>query len=231
MIFGTGLDHPYFDTVFVVKISTNEGVNWTDVSPNIPGEERWISRVVTDPVDANTMYILRTGFSEGNKVWKTTDLGWTWTNISGNLPDLPCSDLFIDPENTQHLYLANDIGIYHSGNSGISWEYASEGIPYVPAIDFDYVKIGTDRYLRVGTHGRSIYETLLPNYCLAEGISFQSQTDVDNFQTNYPGCTEIEGDVTVFGNSINNLNGLNVLNSIGGNLKINKIIPCQVWRD
>jgi len=35
-------------------------------------------------------------------------------------------------------------------------------MPYVPAMDFDYVKINdSSRYLRVGTHGRSIYETNL----------------------------------------------------------------------
>ena len=159
MIFGTGLDHPHYDTVFVVKVSSDEGLSWTDVTANIPGESRWISRVVSDPVDASTMYIVRTGFSEANKVWKTTDLGQTWVNISGNLPDLPCSDLFIDPDNTDHLYIANDIGIYVTLNRGINWEYGSQGMPFVPVIDFDYVKIGEVKYLRAGTHGRSIYQT------------------------------------------------------------------------
>jgi len=161
MIFGTGTDHPHYDTIFMVKISADEGVTWTDVTANIPGESRWISRVVTDPVDENTMYVLRTGFSPGNKVWKTTDLGQTWINISGDLPDLPCSDLFIDPENTDHIYLANDIGIYLSINGGGSWAFASDGIPFVPCIDFDYVKIDDIPYLRIGTYGRSIYETNL----------------------------------------------------------------------
>jgi len=159
MIFGTGTDHPHFDTIFMVKISTDEGVTWTNVTANIPGESRWISRVVTDPVDENTMYVLRTGFSPGNKVWKTTDLGQNWTNISGDLPDLPTNDLFIDPENTARLYLANDIGIYLSEDGGTTWNYASEGIPFVPCMDFDYIKIDTRAYLRVGTYGRSIYET------------------------------------------------------------------------
>jgi hypothetical protein len=33
--------------------------------------------------------------------------------------------------------------------------------------------------------------------CLPEGIFFSSQEEIDNFQTNYPGCTEIEGDVVI----------------------------------
>ncbi len=176
MIFASGgTQNPVPGEQIVVKISTDGGYNWTDVTSNIPGEPRWITRVVCDPVDAGTMYVLRTGFSEGNKVWKTTDLGQTWANLSGNLPNLPCSDLFIDPENTNHLYVANDIGVYRSTDGGTSWVYASEGVPYVPAIDFDYVKIGTDRYLRVGTHGRSIYETKLdPN------VGLDDLTLVDN---------------------------------------------------
>ncbi len=161
MIFGTGKDIFIYDTAFLVKISTDEGVNWTDVTANIPGETRYISRVVTDPLDANTMYVVRTGFSPGNKIWKTTDLGLTWANISGDLPNLPCSDLFIDPENDSCLYVANDIGVYYSADKGNTWTFASEGMPFVPAMDFDYVKIDTVRYLRVGTHGRSIYETKL----------------------------------------------------------------------
>ena len=56
--------------------------------------------------------------------------------------------------------------------------------------------------------------------CLPEGITFTTQEEIDNFQTNYPGCTEIEGDVTIEGGDILNLNGLCVLNSIGGNLTI-----------
>jgi len=54
--------------------------------------------------------------------------------------------------------------------------------------------------------------------CLPEGITFTTQEQIDNFQTNYPGCTEIEGDVTISGNNILNLNGLNVLVSVGSNV-------------
>ena len=60
--------------------------------------------------------------------------------------------------------------------------------------------------------------------CLPEGITFTTQEEIDNFQTNYPDCTEIEGNVTIYGNNITNLNGLSVLTSIGGSLGIGSIL-------
>jgi hypothetical protein len=56
--------------------------------------------------------------------------------------------------------------------------------------------------------------------CLPEGITFTTQEEIDNFQTNYPGCTEIEGYLTISGDFINNLNGLIVLTTIGSSLSI-----------
>jgi len=56
--------------------------------------------------------------------------------------------------------------------------------------------------------------------CLPEGIGFFSQDSIDNFQTNYPGCTEIEGNVIISGGNIKNLSGLNLLEAIGGELFI-----------
>jgi hypothetical protein len=56
--------------------------------------------------------------------------------------------------------------------------------------------------------------------CLPEGIYFTTQEQIDNFQVDYPGCDKIVGDVTISGFNITNLNGLIVLNSIGGCFKI-----------
>ncbi|MBN1340371.1 MAG: T9SS type A sorting domain-containing protein [Bacteroidales bacterium] len=56
--------------------------------------------------------------------------------------------------------------------------------------------------------------------CLPEGITFNTQAQIDSFQINYPGCIEIEGDVAINGGDINNLQGLDVLSAIGGELLI-----------
>lgn len=57
--------------------------------------------------------------------------------------------------------------------------------------------------------------------CLPNGILFSTQGSIDSFQINYPGCMEIEGNVEISGEDITNLNGLNVLFSIQGMLKLN----------
>jgi hypothetical protein len=54
--------------------------------------------------------------------------------------------------------------------------------------------------------------------CLPEGITFNMQAQIDNFQVNYPNCTIIEGDVLIEGNDITNLDGLDVITAVYGNL-------------
>src|SRR5688572_25161180 len=57
--------------------------------------------------------------------------------------------------------------------------------------------------------------------CLPEGIIFGSQSQIDSFKFHYPGCTVIEGSVTIESAEIENLEGLNVLTRIDGNFRIN----------
>ena len=70
-----------------------------------------------------------------------------------------------------------------------------------------------------------IQSTVSAQSCLPEGITFSTQAEIDNFQTNYPNCTEIERDVKIDADAIRNLNGLSVLTSIGGRLQIRQDHP------
>jgi hypothetical protein len=56
--------------------------------------------------------------------------------------------------------------------------------------------------------------------CLPEGITFETQEQIDSFQVNYSNCTVIEGSVHIGGNNISNLLGLQVLTSVGGDLSL-----------
>ena len=58
--------------------------------------------------------------------------------------------------------------------------------------------------------------------CLPYGyFYFKSQDDIDNFPSNYPGCTHLAGGITqIKGSNITNLDSLYVIKSIGGTLEI-----------
>ena len=51
--------------------------------------------------------------------------------------------------------------------------------------------------------------------CLPGGIHLTSQSEIDNFTTNYPNCTEIEGSVEIDGSDITNLDSLHLITQIG----------------
>jgi len=170
-----------------IKISTNGGITWTDKSGNIPTPKMYIARVITDPVDANTVYFVRSGFGAG-KIFKSTNLGNSWTNLSGNLPDIPCSDLFVDPVNTSYMYVANDFGVYLSTTGGTTWTRLSNGMPLVPVLDFSYFNNGTKRLLRAGTHGRSAFEINLNDILTGVENNPTAENVIPDFnlKQNYP---------------------------------------------
>lgn len=134
---------------------------WNKVSEDLPW--RWVSCVMTDPHDSNTAYVTFTGIRYHDyipHVFKTTDLGVTWTDISGNLPDFPVNNIQIDPDIKDFYYLATDGGVFASYNGGESWELMAPGIPNAPVLDLNIHK--TTRTLLAATFGRSMWRINLP---------------------------------------------------------------------
>lgn len=58
------------------------------------------------------------------------------------------------------------------------------------------------------------------NTCLAGGITFSTQNEIDTFSEYYPDCTNILGGVLIVNSNIYNLNGLSQIQEIGGYLEI-----------
>ncbi len=77
-----------------------------------------ISSLAADPHDATgaTIYATVMGFA-GNGInaahlYRSTDFGAHWTNISSNLPSAPANSVVIDPNDANTVYVALDTGIY-----------------------------------------------------------------------------------------------------------------------
>jgi len=140
-----------------IWVSVNNGEDWTEVSSTLPN--RWVSRVIADPMDAATAYATFTGLKWADPephVFRTTDYGANWEDISGNLPDAPVNAFAVDTENNNYLFVGTDLGAYYSSDLGASWEYIDEALPLVTIYD---MKIHPEEhFLVIGTHARSMYK-------------------------------------------------------------------------
>jgi len=126
---------------------------------------RYISRTVIDPNNANTAYVTFNGNGSGvagKHVWKTTNLNntgtgtVTWTAIDGTgIPDVSVNAFVVDPANSTHLYVGTDRGVFNSTDSGTTWNLYGTGLPDVAVFD---LAISSDGHLRAATHGRGWFE-------------------------------------------------------------------------
>ena len=140
-----------------VWVSSDNGTTWNEISDGLP--IRWVTRVAVDPTDENIVYVTFNGLKWRDPqphVFRSTNKGTTWSDISSNLPDAPVNAFAVDPVEPSRLYLGNDVGMYVSFNSGQSWWVLGEGLPILPIGD---IKIHpTTRELVAGTYGRSMYK-------------------------------------------------------------------------
>ncbi|MGB5288859.1 MAG: T9SS type A sorting domain-containing protein, partial [Ignavibacteriaceae bacterium] len=140
-----------------VWVSSDNGSTWNEISDGLP--VRWVTRVAVDPTNENIVYVTFNGLKWRDPqphVFRSTDKGASWTDISNNLPDAPVNAFAVDPIEPSRLYLGNDVGMYVSFNSGQSWWVLGEGLPVLPVSD---IKIhSTTRELVAGTYGRSMYK-------------------------------------------------------------------------
>jgi hypothetical protein len=139
-----------------VWITTNGGGSWTNVSAALPNH--WCTRVAFDPSSAAVGYATFSGYRTDSytpHVFRTTNSGQTWTDISGNLPEQPVNSIVVDPADSQTLYVGTDSGVYVTQNLGGTWSALGSGMPNTVVADL-YLHAPT-RKLVAGTHGRSMF--------------------------------------------------------------------------
>ncbi len=160
------------DTIYITdggnfSLTKNHGLSW--VSRNIPGSGTIVDLAV-DPTNRDTVYAIRSssnGSTNPNRVYKTTDAGRTWTNITGNLPSIPTYRIIVDPRNG-NLYVGNDNGVWILPNGvGTTWNRFGAGMPQVQSKEM--VLNQALNTLTVGTYGRSMYQLFLTDYLPSSG--------------------------------------------------------------
>jgi hypothetical protein len=132
-----------------------------------------IAAVAVDPIDTKQVVAVYPGFSNVNAalspsqhVFKTTDGGATWFDISGtpsggfdNLPDLPVYSVVIDPNTNPHtIIVAGDGGVFQTASLGIIWQRLGTGLPNAQMMMLALDDSVRPEILRVASWGRSAFE-------------------------------------------------------------------------
>ncbi len=164
----------------VTDLTLNPVVN--DINPlNHFGYD--ISSLFIDPHDAtgNTLYITVAAFQSWGKrvqtIYRSTDGGAHWSELTSNLPDVPVNGVVVDPNSANTVYLATDQGVFFTPAvstcaqaPSVCWSPFGTGLPDAPVVALEAAPAGsTTLVLAAATYGRGIFAT--PLWSASTGIT------------------------------------------------------------
>ncbi len=97
--------------------SSDFGDNWEKRSDYMSTSPQYYNELVVDPHEPDRLYSLNTFTSVSE------DAGKTFTALSLDARHVDDHALWIDPDNTAHLYIGGDGGIYESWDRGQTWRH------------------------------------------------------------------------------------------------------------
>ena len=142
-----------------VSKSINGGVAFNNITGTLPVANASPVMVTVSNTDPLKVWVVFSGYSASDKVFKSVDGGSTWTNISAGLPNLPINTIvYKNGSATDDIYIGADIGVYFMNNSTPWLSYFTD-LPNVAVRDLE-IFYPTSK-LRAGTYGRGVWESPL----------------------------------------------------------------------
>lgn len=135
-----------------IQVTRDAGVTWNLRNGGLPA--RYVTDIVVDGANPDIAVASVSGFGTGH-VFRTTNGGVAWIDISGGLPDVPVNAVLTDPALGNALYVGTDLGVFRTFDNGDSWEPFGDGLPHVAIYDLTYNR-GTGIAV-AATHGRSVF--------------------------------------------------------------------------
>lgn len=128
----TGSDDGY------VYLTKDAGAHWQNITP-AGLQECLINAIEVSPFDKATAYIATTRYKFNDHtpgLYKTTDYGKTWTNISKGIPAGAFTRVVREDDTRKDLLFAGtETGLYISWNGGKDWSPFQLNLPVAPITD------------------------------------------------------------------------------------------------
>ena len=208
-----------------VNVTFDGGTTWTNVSAGLP--DQYITSIAMVPSDDMIAYVTVSGFKYLDytpRVFKTTDGGQNWTDISSNLPNIPVNDIIAYPaENI--LFVATDLNVWYSKDDGANWTILGNNLPFTVITDLKFHE--PTKTLYAGTFGRGMH-----SYDVSDILSIGENDFAENSIKIYPNPAtseftisqnlSSEGTVQLF-----DISGKKIKELFSGNFGANKIIKVK----
>lgn len=133
--------------------TANGGTNWE----RIYSASKIITSVTVSPNNPNLIWFTLSGYSENDKVMMYD--GTNFTNLSGNLPNVPVNTIVYQKGTKDRLYIGTDIGIFYSENKSNIWDNINSNLPNLIISELEIFYGSEVPKLRAATYGRGVWET------------------------------------------------------------------------
>jgi photosystem II stability/assembly factor-like uncharacterized protein len=144
-----------------LQVTKDGGLSWSNVKAKVPGvpANAWVSRVEASRFAEGTCYVTFDNHRYDDfkaYVYKTSDFGQTWTDISNGIEDgFSAYVIKEDVEKAGLLFVGTENAVYGSYDDGKNWLSLMKDMPTVAV--HDLVVHPRDGDLIAGTHGRSLW--------------------------------------------------------------------------
>ncbi len=132
---------------------------WVNLTNKLPANIT-ISDLECHPYQRNVLFM-----TQGTRVYQSQNMGTTWTDISGNLPQIPMNDIAFDRSADEGLYVASDAGVYYKDANSENWTLHGLNLPVTVEVSEIEIYYGrADRSecrLKASTYGRGMWEVEL----------------------------------------------------------------------
>ena len=173
-----------------VSKSTNSGGAFSNITGTLPVGSAALTSIKVSNTNPDKIWVTFSGYSDGNKVFKSTDGGTTWTNISTGLPNLPINIIVsVNGSADDAVYAGADMGVYYLDNLAAGWVAYNTNLPNTAVRDLE-IYYPTNK-LRAGTYGRGVWESDLNSAVVTwTGATNTSWTEPTNWSNSLvPGNT------------------------------------------
>jgi photosystem II stability/assembly factor-like uncharacterized protein len=147
----------YYSTNTSLMYRTTDITAASVVWDNVPTPEV-ISAIETHPTDVNRLWMS----TWGNKIYKSSNRGTTWTDISANLPNISINTILMDIHSKEGIYVGTDAGVYYKDSTMTNWILYNTNLPansQINELEAYYHPLNSNlNRITAGTYGRGTWQ-------------------------------------------------------------------------